>query len=324
MRILTHLHLDLDAVASVWFALRFILKVKSGEEKDRQVSFIALKTAKDLKEFFVRDDDSGQIEIIFIPAAWDGSALKDGDLALDIEAGSGGIKGERDEDGTVHSCFMSLVQNYAGDQKVSSILKNLAQVIDHHDAYGSNGERVSPLDWAEDRKRFQLFSSSFLILQAFRSSFNGSDQKICQRMIEFFDGWFRLSFEETYESEDVLESIKKVGKVAILFQEKGKKFNRVRRTVFSSNFEAYIYVDGCDMGIIVKDPFRVRADDRRILKVIRKKKEEWFTHSKGYLISWGSRKSPAELPSQVNPFDLAEAFNQAWHEYEKKQKRLVN
>jgi hypothetical protein len=60
----------------------------------------------------------------------------------------------------------------------------------------------------------------------------------------------------------------------------------------------------------------VRADHPYIVEVIKEANEKigedgWFLHPAGYLACWGSKKSPAQKPSRVDPYKLAKAYNRA-------------
>ncbi len=82
MKIFTHFVVDLDAVCSVWAAKQFISGAKGAT-------------------------------VEFRPANWDGKEMAEGDLALDIDAGGRGMKGEKGENGIVHSCVALIVAEYA-------------------------------------------------------------------------------------------------------------------------------------------------------------------------------------------------------------------
>lgn len=89
MRIFTHINVDLDATASVWAA-----------------------------RYFMANMAGAPVE--FRPADWDGAEMIQGDIAVDINAGGRGIKGEKGLDGTVHSCFASIM----ACQKIRSMLSS--------------------------------------------------------------------------------------------------------------------------------------------------------------------------------------------------------
>ena len=102
MRIFTHFNVDLDAVCSVWAAKQFV----SG---------------------------AAEATVEFRPANWDGAEMSEGDLAVDIAAGGRGMKGEKGENGIVHSCFASIVAGHASAEDRSA-LANLVRFVDAQDA----------------------------------------------------------------------------------------------------------------------------------------------------------------------------------------------
>ena len=81
MRIFTHVNPDLDALMSV-VAARLYYPAARGAE------------------------------IILKPANWDGAGMDPDDIAVDMEAGGRGMKGEKG-DGVVHSCFALIMTKYA-------------------------------------------------------------------------------------------------------------------------------------------------------------------------------------------------------------------
>lgn len=112
MKIFTHFNVDLDAVCSVWAAREFIPGARSAA-------------------------------VEFRPANWDGNGMSEGDLALDMEADGRGIKGEKESDGIVHSCFASIVSQYASPADQAA-LANLVRFVDAQDSRGSAVKFLAP------------------------------------------------------------------------------------------------------------------------------------------------------------------------------------
>jgi len=96
--IFTHQYPDLDAVACVWFCLRFF----------------------------------NEQPVVFKPAFWDGVGAGDKDWVVDMDCG---YKGERDADGVVHACFTGLVERYATAEDKKA-LAGMTHYIDLQDSQG--------------------------------------------------------------------------------------------------------------------------------------------------------------------------------------------
>jgi hypothetical protein len=267
IKIFTHVNVDLDAVASVWFAKRFIYQ-------------------------------NFKTKVFFVPAGWGGEELGENDLALDIWAGGKGIKGEEDKDGRVHSCFKSLVKNY-GDQKISKSLKGLIKYIDQKDFSGT----IKALNrFGNDRDNFIVLYNS---LKLFRVV-HGDDGIVCSRMLELFDGIFKINQSKKSFLKNIKQSVIPVGKTAIVTTRDSTI--SARGYLFNNGYEAVIYTDQNGIGLLVKSGHR--ADCKEVLEVVERAGEsnEWFAHPAGYLFCRGSRKSPAKNPSKVDPYDIAIAF----------------
>ncbi len=263
-KIFTHEWVDIDAVASLWFALRFML-----EEQD--------------------------VEILFVPARWNGIDLEPQDLALDISAGGKGIKG-RMYKGRVHSCLEELVNRYA-DQKTKEKLSSLVRSIDQHDAYGN-----------KERYKGDYFSLLRMALRSLRAVHGKDDRLICSRMFELLDGVYKLIDGQKEAKKIIYNSVDTVGKTAIIFNPGDSSSHR--GYLYRMGYPAVIYVDGSDMGLLVQDELirkGLRADHPEILKLIEDigEKDCWHAHPTGYMFSWGARKSTRETSSSLDPYDLA-------------------
>ncbi|MFA5644302.1 MAG: hypothetical protein WC928_02125 [Patescibacteria group bacterium] len=269
-RILTHVSVDIDAVVSVWFALRFITKKET--------------------------------PIDFVPASWDGRGIKFDDLALDINAGGYGIKGRRDRSGKVHSCFKEIVQKYGGEE-TKEILRNLVIFVDRNDS-GSMVDLEDHQDYPKGEIPFLSLSFALRSLQSFHKN---NDEIVCRRMFEILDGMFLLNKRKQEDKKSFYSSIISVGKTAIVIKE-DLAFSARNKLLKSGKYEAVIYVDGNNLGVLVKN--NARADVPEVLEVVKKvgEEKEWFAHSAGYLYCRGCRKSPAQTPSKVDPYLIAKAL----------------
>jgi hypothetical protein len=268
-KIFTHEWVDIDAVASLWFALRFML-----EEQD--------------------------VEILFVPASWNGIDLEPQDLALDISAGGKGIKG-RMYKGKVHSCFEELVSRHA-DRGTKRRLSSLVRSIDQHDTYGEKGKHKG-----------DFFSLLKMALRALRAVHGKDDRLICSRMFELLDGVYKLIDGQSQAKKNIYDSVDIVGKTAIIFDPDNSSSSR--DYLNRMGYPAVIYVDGNNIGLLVQNDLirrGLRADHPEIKKLVEDigEKDEWFAHPAGYLFCRGSRKSSRNTssepdPSELDPYDLA-------------------
>lgn len=269
-RVFTHIYPDLDALSSVWFLQRFIIKK--------------------------------QIEVNFVPASWDGADMGPNDVALDINAGGKGIKGKKTFKGHVHSCFKLLVDRYA-DNETKIILKSLIKFIDRNDAYGG----VNKVKDFNKNKNHQItsFIALSLVMKALRAVHN-SDEMVLSRMMEIFDGIYKINKNSIESYEDIMKKAIVVGRT-VIFPTKVNSYS-ARGTIFSKGYRAMIYVDGDNIGLLTSGD--LRADSPEVLKVIASAGEsgEWFAHPAGYLIARGTRKDPRETGSNVDPYRLATAI----------------
>src|SRR3990167_6169937 len=159
MRIFTHVNPDLDAALSVCAAWMFVPGAQTAE-------------------------------VEFRPANWDGSGMTGGDIALDLDAGGRGIKGKKDADGTVHSCFAEIVERYApsGDQKA---LSPLVAYVDIHDTQGAAIRRLVP---GVSPEVYKILAATSLnsIFVAFKIA-SGKDSRLLLEDMSVFFGNNRLS-----------------------------------------------------------------------------------------------------------------------------------
>jgi hypothetical protein len=292
---------DLDAVCSVWAAKQFI-------------------------------DGTQNAAVDFRAANWDGSEMAEGDLALDIAAGGRGMKGETGEGGIVHSCFASIVEQYASTADQLA-LANLVSFVDAQDAHGSavkhllrprgdivydyeRGYGADPEFFAESSyvagqpsgEGVQVLAMTGLnaVLRAFQSTHPRNDSMVVERMSEVFSGMLkagRARQRAALEADKV--TILEGGLVAICWNNREFATNGI---LFDErNVRVIVYVDGHNLGIIRRGNETLRMDHPELLAVVEKAGEssEWFAHSAGFLFCRGSRKAPAENPSKVDPRELA-------------------
>ncbi len=194
--IYTHQNVDLDAVASLWFWIRFV-------DKNEKFSFV--------------------------PANWDGETMNDDDVALDIDAGGNGIKG-KNENGEICSCFKYLINKYANEQDQKA-LKKLSLFVDAQDR---KGNAVRELGATNEVAETLNFTSINAILRAFQSMNPYNDKKVAAKMFEIFDGMLkngraRIAAEEEAESAEwygdvaIITNAKKMATNGVLMEKKGAK-----------------------------------------------------------------------------------------------------
>ncbi|PKM91054.1 hypothetical protein CVU82_03270 [Candidatus Falkowbacteria bacterium HGW-Falkowbacteria-1] len=278
-KVFTHISVDIDAAASAWFTLRFILG----------------KTEK-------------EVDIIFKPANWDGKEMEKGDYALDINAGGKGIKGNKRRNGKAGSCFMALFKKTYLQNEEKEVLGPLARFIDGHDSDGVEFWR--DMDVPEKNKlTFFSFVGLLTVLHGYHTRYN--DHEICSRFFDNLDNYLNLEVSFRKERENTEKSIEVFGKVALNRNPKV----RINSSLLNKHgFKAVIYVDEFNMGILTRgDDFK--ADDGFVRQFVLSHGEEigdgekWFAHPDGRLFCRGSRKSPVFSPSKINPIELAEAID---------------
>lgn len=125
-------------------------------------------------------------------------------------------------------------------------------------------------------------------------------------MFEIFDGFYEINLAREDFKKNIGKYVEPVGKTALLIIE-GQSINS-SRGLFNKGFEAVVYADGYNIGLLVKDGCSV---DQPELKEMFKKageEEEWYFHPAGYMVSRGTRKSPVETSSNVDPYLLAKKW----------------
>lgn len=277
MKIFTHLNVDLDAVASVWAARQFIPRARNAQ-------------------------------VAFVPADWDGSDMEEGDLAVDIRAGGRGIKGEKGENGIVHSCFASIVEQYASVEDRMAI-PELVGFVDIQDAYGSVVKRLLP-EVSKEALAFFAATGVNAVLRALQAAHRQNDALVVERMSEIFSGLLQAGHARVRAMREATRAqFVGVGasRVAVVVNNKEYATNGVLFDDYG--VRAIVYVDGDNLGLIRRDTESLRMDHSDLRKVVEAAGEadQWFAHPAGFLYCRGSRKAPAKSPSRVNPKDLAEA-----------------
>jgi len=274
VKIFTHFVVDLDAVSSVWAAKQFI------------------PGAKDTA-------------VEFRPANWDGKEMAESDLALDIDVGGRGMKGEKGENGIVHSCIALIVAKYASPADQSA-LANLVRFVDAQDAHGSAVKFLAPEANRESQETLAMTGLN-AVLRALQATHSRNDALVVERMSEILSGMLqagRARQRATVEADkaEILEG----GKVAVVVNSREFATNGV---LFEERgVRVIVYADGKNLGIIREGSETLRMDHPEFRAVVEAAGEtsEWFAHPEGFLFCRGSRKAPALTSSKTSPRTLAE------------------
>lgn len=275
MKIFTHFVVDLDAVCSVWAAKQFIAGTQDAI-------------------------------VDFRPANWDGSDMAEGDLALDIDAGGRGLKGEKGEGGIVHSCFASIVAKHSSPADWSA-LANLVLFVDAQDAHGSAVKFLAP-EASREAQEVLAMTGLNAVLRALQATHSRNDALVVERMSEILSGMLQAgrARQRAVVEADKAEIIDG-GKVAIVVNSREFATNGV---LFEERgVRVIVYVDGYNLGVIRHGDESLRMDHaelRAVVEAAEGEASEWFAHPAGFLFCRGSRKAPAENPSKVNPRAIAE------------------
>lgn len=274
MDIYTHVSVDLDAVASVWAVKRYF-----NGAKDASINFRS--------------------------ARWDGSEMRMGDVAVDIDAGGKGIKGKR-ENGLIYSSFKTIMEQYAPKEDFND-LKHLIDFIDTQDSIGSSVEHFIKEASEEAKKIFSLTGIN-AVLRALQAFHQRDDETVCQKMSDIFDG---MLYTARARRKSILEAEKAErlpNGIAILRNAR----MGTHRHLFDQGVRVVVYVDGHNLGIVKKNGEKINLDHPRIINLIKSSGElkEWFFHEAGYLACRGSRKGPVRTPSKINPIKLAKIISE--------------
>jgi hypothetical protein len=276
MKIFTHVSPDLDAATSVWAAQWFV-------------------------------PGANKAAIIFVPANWDGTGMEKGDIAVDIEAGGKGTKGEVEANGKTHSSFASIIKQFA-PQNDQTILKYLVAFIDAGDSTGNAIKVLAPNTTTVEQK--SLYSTSLgMVFAAIKYNCRGNDHALVERWATILDGILNIG-RNRQEAFPRACRIPVIDGVAITFNERGA----VATILFEEcGARAIVYVDGNSIGVTRHLDETVRMDHPTIRAAVMETNEidEWYAHPYGFLFCRGARKSPVKTPSKVKPENLANAIRRA-------------
>lgn len=277
MRIITHMNVDLDAVCSVWAARKFVPQCAGAPVEFRRADWNGIF-------------ETETIEVVLI---------------LDMDAGGLGLKGEKDADGTVHSCFASIVSRFASEDEKRA-LDPLIRFVDAQDAHGSAVRFLAP-EASKDAQRIIMATGINAVLRAFQAVYVNDDERVVEKMSEILDGLLKNARGRLgAEAEADKAFVHKESKVAILVD---ARHMATMGVLFERGVRVVVYVDGNNIGLVRGNDVTIRMDHPSICKVVEDVGEisEWFKHSAGFLFSRGTRKAPATSLSKVSPSALARA-----------------
>lgn len=259
--IYTHQSIDLDAAASVWFYRRFVQPVDP---------------------------------VAFKPANWDGAELTSCDIALDMDCG---VKGRHDPDGRVHSCFATLVEQYAASQDQQA-LANLLTYVDYQDMTGGAEKAFG----VTDPRALRVLSATGLnaIFRALKNSVPKDDYKLLELTETIFDALLEQGRSEV-RAEREADLAEWVGCVAI--KRDAREFATMD-VLFARGARAVVYVDGFNLGVVRAEGVTARMDDD-LIRTLVADEDRWFFHPAGFMAARGTNKAPVEGPSRVRAEKLA-------------------
>ena len=273
-RIFTHVHVDLDAALSAAFVKTFVTDFKDAE-------------------------------LVFVPAQWQGVStvqipydfVKDQDIAVDVEAGGFGIKGDAFQ-GRVGSAFSTLVKTY-GTPEMRKSLKGLCDYLDREDTGQSHVSKdVVTLGTVLHSLRFTYPE-------------NKADAGLVQFCSQFLYGFYQKSLN-ALKAQEVADQARVFGskkrKVALVTLPSGTNLYGVTEALFKKGIHVVVYVDGNNVGAMRSKHCQKSLNHPSFRKVVNALPgEDWFIHKDGFLVAHGTQKSPRPVPSKVKVMDLVNA-----------------
>lgn len=287
--IITHGRPDVDACASAWAWLRFVVGYSMAVIEAGAQGFVK-----------------------FVPASWRGP-VPEGDVALDLEIG---IKGEKRANGTVMSAFASVVAKLSAE--VRSALAPLLEFVELQDSTGDGiygclcrSRAMDPQGgpWpcrAEDIPASIRATGMVSLLRSLERRYEGEkdqDYQVLVGLAWWFEGIYRAAIDLARATALARECYR-VGKVAV--NPHGFATSEV---LYQSGVELVVWVDGLNLGVTRRRDSRVNVGAlvRPIVeRLAPSEAAEWFCHSAGFMAARGSQKSPVTTPSQVDPRQLCE------------------
>jgi len=295
MTIYTHIKPDLDAIASVWAWIRFVL----GRGIEDMLSSVK-----------------------FVPANWNGAEIGPGDVALDIEAGGKGLKGHKRTmiDGSVRvmSAFASVIEKVA-DPGLSKALFPLTEFVEEQDSTGDGiFGIISEQGWLRDdgtpvgRKDVpaSLWLCNLASLRTIYERIYGEDIKVFVEMAKILDAIYEAALEREGAQAEAIKA-RWYQQVALIENAKSKMTNGL---LFEAGAKVVVFIDGFNLGAVrnSEETFNLGTIVRPIIEECASDEiQSWFFHAAGFLAARGTYKAPALTPSRVPAAWLAEAISKA-------------
>jgi len=264
----THQFVDSDAVASVWAYRRYAVS----EARETNIEFATAGEKFDLQST---------------------------DIFLDID---GGIKGRKEGDGRIHSCFKYLLDLYAPPEEREA-LRYLTEYIDRIDAYGS-GDLLKSLG-TEGAK---VVSENTLreILESLRYSNLRTDNDIYLILAEVFNGTLERGKLRMAAEQEVSRAEFPFGTAIAIIKDRKNPFSA--DLLFERGAKVVIYTDGYNIGAIRKDGENFSLKDL-LQEELGHQETGWFFHDHGFLAARGTFKNPSGSKSTIEPEKIAEILS---------------
>lgn len=216
------------------------------------------------------------IDVIeFVPADYN-EPLEQADIAIDIECGGKGIKGEK-------SAFSAILEIY-GSPSYKSAFKDLADLLDVYDSTGTFPQLAG--------------FPGMTIIDVFRYIKNN-----CVSDLYIVEVWFKI-ISGIYTSFVLHETAKTAANKAEIVEDIPIIKNAPSGTsniLLARGYEFVIYEDEFNLGVI-----RSNTSTKDLRKALSPIFPDWFHHKSGFLSCWGGRKAPKSSPSNISAEKLAE------------------
>jgi len=299
MRFFTHVHPDLDAIASVWAYIRFIFGYGFGKPSELSPVELALK----------------EHQILFVPANWDGAGMEKDDVAIDIEAGGKGIKGKKLSSGRVMSAFATIIPDAGGE--IPFMLQSLTDFIEAQDSTGDGMHAIlsehfvkrmagTPIQRTNVPESLRI-GGLMAVLGAYGRRYK-NDLTLLVEYSRLLDDLYEGAVHRE-KAHETAKNCPKVGSVAIAENVP----LGVNGALFERGAKVVVYHDGHSVGAVRSSEHDFNIGD--IVKPLIEahftaEAKEWFYHSAGFLAARGTMKSPATSPSKITPEALAAWISQ--------------
>jgi len=287
--IFTHIRPDLDAATSVWAYGRFVCP------KD-------------------------EINLVFVPAGWNGADLQEEDVALDIEAGGKGLKGTKCSDGRVMSCFAEIVRGHCTPEE-KEILRPMVEYVEAQDSTGDavfelmKGFFVKMPSPPYTRRMAKSdvpaalrVGSLITVFRAIERLSGGKDHQTVLEMGRILDAIFESGIEYREAAAEAAKSVI-VGPAAVL--ESSSKNPHIHARIFEANpvVRAIVRLDSPNLAVLRRNDDKANLGEivrPFVEKSVPEEAKEWFYHSAGFLAARGGPKAPVTSPSKVDARKLAQ------------------